>query len=127
MNELFIPDFLNELVDAGIEITIRKDQRLGSYFDLNLQAKSHMFLYIKNNAWHVSMRYEGDYELDMDDPIDDLKSYARSGMYGRDYINCAWAEFLMSDKERADKKLAKEAMAKLTPEEILAIQNSKLF
>jgi hypothetical protein len=48
-------------------------------------------------------------------------------MYGRDYINCAWAEFLMSDKERADKKLAKEAMAKLTPEEILAIQNSKLF
>jgi hypothetical protein len=129
MKELIVPDFLPELIDAGIGIGISKDPKLGFYFDLNLQAKSHMYLYLDfdTDTWRVAMRYDKDYAVDREDPISDLKSYAREGMCGRDYINDAWAEFLMSDKQRAERKLAKEAMAKLSPEEIQAILKSKLF
>ena len=129
MNELIVPDFLPELIEAGIGIVISKDPKLGFYFDLNLQAKSHMYLYLDfdTDTWRVAMRYDKDYAVDREDPIGDLKSYAREGMCGRDYINDAWAEFLMSDKQRAERKLAKEAMAKLSPEEIQAILKSKLF
>lgn len=129
MNKLIVPDFLEELIDVGIKIDISKSQELGFYFDLNLQAKSHMYLYLdfQTGSWRVAMRYGKDYVLDREDPIGDLKSYARDGMHGRDYIDDAWAEFLMSDKERAERKLAKEAMAKLTPEEVHAIKKAKLF
>ena len=127
MREIITPYFLNELVDAGIHVTISKDQKFGYYYDLNLEAKSHMYLYARGDTWRVAMRYDNDYELDLEDPIGDLKSYARSGMYGRDYIHCAWAEFLMSDAERAERKLARDAMAKLSPEEIQAIKKAKLF
>jgi hypothetical protein len=129
MKELIVPDFLEELVDAGIEVTIRKNQDLGFHFDLNLQAKSHMYLYFEfdTDTWHVAMRYDKRYTIDKEDPIGDLRSYAREGMCGRDYINAAWAEFLMSDAERAERKLARDAITKLTPDEIQAIKKSKLF
>jgi hypothetical protein len=73
------------------------------------------------------MRYDKDYALDKEDPIGDLRSYAREGMCGRDFINDAWAEFLMSDAERAERKLARDVLAKLSPEEIQAVKKAKLF
>jgi len=43
-------------------------------------------------------------------------------MHGRDYVNAEWAEFMMTDEERAERKLAREALARLTPEEQRAVQ-----
>lgn len=85
------PDFMNDLVDAGIEITICKNKELGVYFDLNLRAKSWMYLYKLDDDWRVSMRYGEDWLITN---IDDLKMYAKLGMHGREYIDQAWADFI---------------------------------
>ncbi len=88
-----MPEFLEELVDANIDITIQKNEKLGLYFDLNLRAKSHMYLYKKDNQWRVAMRYDEDHVVE---DADDLKILARHGMHGRDFIDSDWAEFINS-------------------------------
>lgn len=113
------PDFLKELVEAGIDITISKNDRLGFYFDLNLQAKSHMYLYADGDSWFVDMRYDEVFEVS---DADDLKRLARHGMHGRDYVNSAWAEFMMSDEDRARLELARAASNKLSSEELAALR-----
>ena len=85
------PSFLTDLIDAGIEVSISKNDKFGYYFDLNLQAKSHMYLYEKPEGWFVNMRYEETYKIES---TDDLKREALYGMHERDYINPFWAEFI---------------------------------
>lgn len=116
-----IPDFVEELVLAGIEVTISKDSNQEIYFDLNLNAKSHMHLYKTADGYMVKMRYGEEYTVE---DINDLRYYARQGMHGRDFINPAWGEFLMSSEERAERELAKSALAKLTSEELAAIKRT---
>lgn len=88
-----MPDFLEELVNAGISPTIHKNDKLGVYFDLNTMAKSEMHLYKKDNQWRVAMRYDEDHVVE---DADDLKILGRHAMHGRDYINADWAEFINS-------------------------------
>jgi hypothetical protein len=114
-----IPDFVEELVLAGIQVTITKDSDQEIYFDLNLNAKSHMHLYKTADGYVVKMRYGEEYPVE---DICDLKYHARQGMHGRDYINPAWGEFLMTDEQRAQRNLAKDALAKLTTEEQQALK-----
>lgn len=91
------PDFMNDLLDAGIEINICKSKELGVYFDLNLKSKSWLYLYKLDDDWRVSMRYNEDWLIT---GIEDLKFYAKLGMHGRDYINPAWANFIgLNDDE----------------------------
>ena len=115
-----IPQFLEELVNAGIDITISRNGKLGIYFDLNLRAKSHMYLYKRGlGQWFVSMRYDEEFPVD---DVEDLKRLAVHGMHGRDFIDSNWAEFLESDDARAERKLREQALDKLTAEERKALK-----
>lgn len=85
------PEYVRDLVDAGIEVTLKKNDTLGYYLDLNLRAKSHMYLFDKDGKWYVAMRYDEVYEVE---DLYDLKYQARRGMHGRDFIDYNWAKFL---------------------------------
>lgn len=117
---LEVPKFLEELVDAGISVTISKNQKLGVYFDLNLMAKSHMYLFKRGlGQWYVDMRYDQQFPVD---DVQDLKRLARHGMHNRDYINADWAVFIESDDARLERELREQALSKLTPEERQALK-----
>ena len=90
------PEFLEELLNAGIEVTIRKHHEYGVAYDLNVRAKSHMDLVWDptEESWAVLMRYN---EKFLVDGIDDLKYRARYAMHGRSFIDSKWAEFLEFD------------------------------
>lgn len=117
---LEIPEFLNDLINAGIEITILKNDSLGVHFDLNLRAKSHMYLFKRDDKWFVEMRYDEEFEVE---DVDDLKRLAEHGKHGRDFINPAWAEFLLDDETKVKRKLAQDALAILTPEQQKAVMD----
>jgi len=53
-----IPEFLEEIVYAGIMVEMHHNNELGMYFDLNSQTKSHMWLYKdKDGEWYIDGRY----------------------------------------------------------------------
>jgi hypothetical protein len=54
--------------------------------------------------------------------VEDLKRLARHGMHGRDFISADWAEFMMTDEQRAERKLAVDALSKLSIEEQRAVK-----
>lgn len=88
----FPEHLLEDLIEAGIDITIRKTEELGTYFDLNLMAKSHMYLYMNEcSQWRVKMRYGEDLPVDT---VEDLLTYAVEGMHHRSYINGNWDNLL---------------------------------
>ena len=114
-----IPDFIEAAIRGGIKPTISHNDRDGIVFDMNLMAKSHMYLMEENGLWYAHMRYD---EVHLVEDVDDLKRLARHGMHGRDFISSDWAEFLMTDEERAEREFARNALSKLTPEEQRAVQ-----
>ena len=114
-----IPDFIQEAIMGGIKPTISYNDKQGIVFDMNLMAKSHMYIVKEGEYWFALMRYD---EKNMVEDVADLKRLARAGMHGRDFISADWAEFLMTDEQRAERKLAYEALDKLTPDEQLAVK-----
>lgn len=114
-----IPDFIQEAINGGIRVTIEKDAVYGLRFDMNLQAKSHMHIVQEEGVWYAHMRYD---EVHMVEDVSDLKRLAKHGMHGRDFISADWAEFLLTDKQRAERELARTALGKLTPDEQRAVQ-----
>jgi hypothetical protein len=114
-----IPDFIQEAILGGINVTVMRHALYGICFDMNLMAKSHMHIVQKNDKWYALMRYDEEFEVE---DIDDLKRLAEHGKHGRDFISADWAEFLMTREELAKRRLAREALARLTPEEQAAIR-----
>ena len=115
-----IPDFVEEAIAGGINVTIMRHAIHGIALDMNLEAKSHMHLVQEDDGcWYALMRYD---KVHMVEDIDDLKRLARHGQHGRDYISYAWTEFLMTAEERARIKLGRDALARLTPAERDAIR-----
>lgn len=118
-----IPDFIQEAILGGVRVTIEKDSEYGIRFDMNLMAKSHMYLVKettkKGDRWFALMRYDEKHEVE---DVSDLKRLARHGMHGRDFISADWAEFLMTDEERAERQLARDALSKLSIEEQRAVK-----
>jgi hypothetical protein len=115
-----VPDFIEEAIAGGINVTIMRHAIHGIAFDMNLEAKSHMHLIQEDDGqWYALMRYD---EKHLVEDIDDLKRLAIHGKHGREYINYAWAEFLMTREEKASIKLGRDTLAKLSPAEIEAIK-----
>lgn len=116
-----IPTFIVDAISNGIRVTIERDGTYGVHFDMNLMAKSHMYIVYKEdkNSWWALMRYDEEYQIS---DVEELKWAARHGMHGRDFIDSAWAEYLMTDEERAERQLARDALAKLSIEEQRAVK-----
>lgn len=116
-----IPAFVEDAIDNGIRVTIERDDVYGFRLDMNLMAKSHMHLVYKAHfqSWYALMRYDEEYQIS---DVDELKSAARHGMHGRDFIDSAWAEYLLTDEQRAERQLARDALAKLSIEEQRAVK-----
>ena len=114
-----IPDFIEEAIRGGIKPTISYNEKDGVVFDMNLMAKSHMYLVQEDNTWYALMRYDEKHEVE---DVADLKRLAKHGMHGRDFISSDWAEFMLTDEERAERQLARDALSKLSPEEQRAVK-----
>jgi hypothetical protein len=114
-----IPDFIEEAIKGGIKPTISYSKEQGIVFDMNLMAKSHMYIVKEGEYWFALMRYD---EKNMVEDVADLKRLAKAGMHGRDFISADWAEFLMTDEERAEREFARNALSKLTPDEQRAVK-----
>lgn len=114
-----IPEFIEKAVEAGIDVTIQRHAWYGYHFDLNTMAKSHIHIVKERDKWYALMRYNEKHEVE---DVADLKRLGRHAMHGNDYISSNWAEFLMTDEERAERKLAEDAMNKLSPEELTALK-----
>ena len=114
-----IPDFIEEAIRGGIKPTISYNEKDGVVFDMNLMAKSHMYLVQEDGVWYALMRYDEKHQIS---DVEELKWAARHGMHGRDFISADWAEFLMTDEQRAERKLAYDALSKLTPDEQRAVK-----
>jgi hypothetical protein len=113
-----VPDFIEEVIQANVNVTIMRHALYGIAFDMNLMAKSHMHLVQEDGRWYALMRYDEKHEVE---DVEDLKRLARHGMHGREFINMDWAEFIMSDEDRAKRKLARSALDKLSPDERNAV------
>lgn len=114
-----IPNFIEEAIRSGIKPTVSYNEKNGIVFDMNLMAKSHMYLIQEDGNWYAHMRYD---EVHLVEDTDDLKRLAKHGMHGRDFISADWAEFLLTDEQRAERKLAYEALSKLTVDEQRAVK-----
>jgi hypothetical protein len=92
---IVLPDFLEDLIKAGIQVTIEQSDKYadGYYFDLNLQSKSHMHLFRhEGGQWRVDMRYGEEYVIE---EFSDLLYSAKKGMHGRDFIHYKWEQLLV--------------------------------
>ena len=114
-----IPDFIEEAIKNGINVTVMRHALYGIAFDMNLMAKSHMHIVKEGDAWYALMRYDEKHEVES---VEDLKRLARHGMHGRDFINADWMEFMLTDEERAERKLAYTVLDKMTPDELKAVK-----
>jgi hypothetical protein len=114
-----IPNFIEEAIRGGIRPTISIHETYGLMFDMNLMAKSHLHIVKDGDTWYALMRYNEKHEVE---DVQDLKDLALHGMQGRDFISVEWAEFLLSDEERAERDLAHNALDKLSAEEQNAIK-----
>lgn len=116
-----IPDFIQDAIAGGVRVTIERDSVYGIRFDMNLMAKSHMYIVYKADkaSWWALMRYDEEHQIS---DVEELKWAARQGMHGRDFISADWAEYLMTDEERTERDFARNALSKLTPEEQLAVK-----
>jgi len=93
---LEMPDYIKTLVEAGIEVTLKKDPNLDLIgFDLNSQTKSGMFLYQHPDTqeWRIAGRYGFDEAVD---DLDDVMGIFFDFYRMRDFGNIQWLEFLVS-------------------------------
>lgn len=88
------PEYVERLIDEGIEVTIKKNEKLGVYFDLNLRAQSHMHLYKSGDNWRIAMRYGDDFEIS---GFDDLLERALDAYRARDFIGNEWLALLVKE------------------------------
>lgn len=98
INPVILAPWFVDLLNAQIEITIRKDSELGLLFDLNLNAKSHLHMVhvpddTPEGRWFAHMRYG---EVRRIEDFDDLLHAALSGIHGRGFMHANWAELLRS-------------------------------
>lgn len=114
-----IPDFIQEAITGGIRVTIERNDDYGIQFDMNLMAKSHMYIVYEDGSWYALMRYDEKHHVE---DVADLKRLARHGMHGREFISADWAEYLLTDEQRAERELARNALAKLSVEEQRAVK-----
>lgn len=89
-----VPEYVERLVDAGIPVTIDKNDKLGIYFNLNLESKSHLYLFEREGEWYADMRYGEEYHIES---WEDLMRAAKGGMHGRDFIHYAWEALLIEE------------------------------
>lgn len=89
-----VPEYVERLVDAGIPVTIDKNDKLGVYFNLNLESKSHLYLFEREGEWFVDMRYGEERRID---DWTDVLFAAKGGMHGRDFIHYKWEELLIKE------------------------------
>jgi hypothetical protein len=114
-----IPDFIQEAILGGINVTVMRHALYGICFDMNLMAKSHMHIVQKDGKWVALMRYDEVHEVE---DVNDLKRLAEHGKHGRDFISADWAEFLMTAEQLAERKLARDALGKLNAHEQDAVK-----
>lgn len=91
LNSIELPSFVQDIIDEGVEISIRRDDKYGYVFDLNTEAKSHMYLYKMGIEWCVSLRYNEDYVVNS---FDEIVYYANYCKHGRDFINPMWQKII---------------------------------
>ena len=89
-----VPEYVEQLVDAGIPVTIDKSDKLGIYFNLNLESKSHLYLFERDGEWFADMRYDTQIKIES---WNDLMWAAKDGMHGRDFIHYKWEELLVKE------------------------------
>jgi hypothetical protein len=89
-----VPEYVEILVDAGIPVTIDKSDKLGIYFNLNLESKSHLYLFERDGEWFADMRYDKQIKIES---WNDLMWAAKDGMHGRDFIHYKWEELLVKE------------------------------
>lgn len=87
-----LPDFIVTLIEEGIQVTICFDKKWGVYYNLNLESKSHLYVYQKDGQWFADMRYNT--TLPIND-VENIYSAAKAGMHGRDFINADWERVLI--------------------------------
>lgn len=91
-----LPDYIEDLVNAGIDVTIKKDFADGMLgFDLNSMAKSEMFLFNdpKDGQWKIRGRYN--FEEPVED-LEDLMSIFRRFYEMRNFGNGNWLSLLVN-------------------------------
>lgn len=88
-----VPEFIERLVNEGIEITLKMDKKFGLYFDLDTQAKSHLHLYKTEDGWLARCRY---WEDQIED-FDGILSNVHRCLYGRDFMNQKWLDLLVKE------------------------------
>lgn len=88
-----IPSFLNEVVGRGVNVTIvpSADYSEGYYFDLNLMAKSHMYLFHEDGKWYVNMRYGVCEEVSS---LYHLAVSAQVGMHYKGFVSEDWYKII---------------------------------
>lgn len=84
-------DWLLQLMDAGCEISIKKDKSDVVYYDLHLNSKSHLYLYREGEAWKAHMRYDRVIHVES---FHDLLAAAVDGIHGRPFIHDGWRKLL---------------------------------
>ena len=101
---LEMPEYIKTLVEAGIEVTLKKDRNLDLIgFDLNSQTKSGMFLYQHPDTqeWRIAGRYNFDEAVE---DLSDVMSIFLDFYRMRDFGNTQWLEFL-AEKGMLEKKV----------------------
>lgn len=95
MNKLFPEQLgLENLINAGGEISIKKDFLGDVFLDLNTGMKSHMYLYYEDGEWIARMRY------DYSEPVqswEEILDLAKECLHGRKYMHAAWKILLTQD------------------------------
>ncbi len=90
---LVLPEYINVLVEAGIDVTImQSSDPAGWCLDMNTGAKSHLHLTRIDGEWVALMR---DNEAALIQGFNDLLETVRSCMRGYDTINRYWGDLLV--------------------------------
>lgn len=85
---------LDRILDAGGELTVRKDREGVTYIDLNTGMKSYLHLYCLDGVWYLQDRYSWWSDVDSWDTILDA---AKDCLHGREYMHPAWQKILEED------------------------------
>lgn len=87
---------LHQLLENGIEITMRLDSTGNVEFDLNTRAKSDMIAsIIDDKSLLIKLRYD---DTRIAEDFDDLLLIANYARHGRDYMGYNWIELLQKYK-----------------------------
>lgn len=96
VKEALLREILNRLLDEGLRITIYKSDNDSIIYDLNLMAKSDLYITpIDDNSILVEGRYQ--YMTKVITSYEYLLSTAVNHMCGRDFINDDWKRLLIKE------------------------------